>query len=160
MALLWRHNGAMASQIISLTIVCSIVHLGTDQRKHQSSTWLAFVRGIYRWLVNSPHKGPVTRKMFPFNDVIIGVWYWRDLQDSATDVVFHHSLSNSIVMATANINTGHTRLETSDSGGEWCGIRNELVDPRELFPFSSLTPGRYGSNHERRIFKFDAQNSS
>ena len=63
--------GAMSSQITSLTIVYSIVHSGADQRKHQSSASLAFVRGIHRWPVNSPHKGPVTRKMFPFDDVIM-----------------------------------------------------------------------------------------
>ena len=63
--------GAIASQITSLTIVHSTVNSGTDQRKHQSSTSLAFVRGIHRWPVNSPHKGPVTRKMFPFDDVIM-----------------------------------------------------------------------------------------
>ena len=63
--------GAMASQITSLTIVYPIVYSGTDQRKHQSSASLAFVRGIHRWPVNSPHKGPVTRKMFPFDDVIM-----------------------------------------------------------------------------------------
>ena len=62
---------AIASQITSVTIVCSIVCSGTDQRKHQSSTSLAFVRGINRWPVNSPHKEPVTRKMFPFDDVIM-----------------------------------------------------------------------------------------
>ena len=62
---------AMASHITSLTIVYSAVYSGTDQRKHQSSTSLAFVRGIHRWPVNSPHKGPVTRKMFPFDDVIM-----------------------------------------------------------------------------------------
>ena len=44
---------------------------GGDQRKYQSSASLAFVRGIHQWLVNSLHKGPVTRKMFPFDDVII-----------------------------------------------------------------------------------------
>ena len=27
--------------------------------------------GIHRWPVKSPHKGPVTRKMFPFDDVIM-----------------------------------------------------------------------------------------
>ena len=63
--------GAMASQITSLTSVCSTVYLGADQRKHQSSASLAFVRGIHRWPVNSPHKWPVTRKMFSFNDVIM-----------------------------------------------------------------------------------------
>ena len=54
---------AIASQITSLTIVYSTVYLGTDQRKHQSSASLAFVRGIHRWPVNFPHKGPVTRKL-------------------------------------------------------------------------------------------------
>ena len=63
--------GATASQITSLTIVFSAVYSDADQRKHQSSTSPAFVRGIHRGLVNSPHKWPVTRKMFPFDDVIM-----------------------------------------------------------------------------------------
>ena len=62
---------AMASEITSLTIVYSTVYSGADQRKHQSCASLAFVRGIHRWPVNSPHKGSVTRKMFPFEDVIM-----------------------------------------------------------------------------------------
>ena len=65
--------GAIASQITSLTIVYSTVYSDADQRKHQSSASLAFVRGIHRGLVNSPHKWPVTRKMFPFNDVIMRI---------------------------------------------------------------------------------------
>ena len=40
-------------------------------KKHQSSASLAFVWGIHRWPMNSPHKGSVTRKMFPFNYVIL-----------------------------------------------------------------------------------------
>ena len=64
--------GTMASQITSLTIVYSIVYSGADQRKHQSSASLG--------PVNSPHKWPVTRKMFPFDDVImkeiLGVLRW------------------------------------------------------------------------------------
>ena len=60
---------AMASQITSLTIVYTTVYSGADQRKHQSSPSLAFFRGIYRWPGNSPHKWPVTRKMFLFDDV-------------------------------------------------------------------------------------------
>ena len=62
---------AMASQITSLTIVYSSVYSGAEQRKHQSSASLDFVREIHRWPVNSPHKGPVTRKMSPFDDVIM-----------------------------------------------------------------------------------------
>ena len=65
--------GVIASQITNLTIVYSTVYSDADQRKHQSSASLAFVRGIHRWTVNSPHKWPVTRKMFPFDDVIMYV---------------------------------------------------------------------------------------
>ena len=61
----------MASQITAVSIVYSNVCSGADQRKHQSSASLAFVRGIHRWPVNSPHKGPVARKIFRFDDVII-----------------------------------------------------------------------------------------
>ena len=73
---MWFHYcdvimGAMASQITSLTIVYSTVYSGADQRKHQNSASLAFVRGINRWPVSSPHKGPVTLKMIPFDDVIM-----------------------------------------------------------------------------------------
>ena len=65
-------GGAIASQLTSLTIVYSTVYFSdADERKHQSFSLLAFVRGIHRWPVNSPHKGPVTRKMFPFDDVIM-----------------------------------------------------------------------------------------
>ena len=61
----------IASQITSLAIVYSIVYSSAVLRKHQSSASLAFVWGIHRGPVNSPHKGPVTRKMFPFDDVIM-----------------------------------------------------------------------------------------
>ena len=63
--------GTIASQITSLTIVYSTVYSDADQRKHQSSASLAFVREIHRGPVNSPHKWPVTRKMFSFDDVIM-----------------------------------------------------------------------------------------
>ena len=62
---------AMASHITDVSIVCLTVGSGADQRNHQSSASLAFVQPIHRWPVNSPHKRPVTRKMFPFDDVIM-----------------------------------------------------------------------------------------
>ena len=64
-------SSTMASQITSLTIFYSSVYSGTDQRKQQRSASLAFVRGIHRWVVDSLHRGPVARKMFPFDDVIM-----------------------------------------------------------------------------------------
>ena len=62
---------AIASQI-----VCSTVCWSVDQRKHQSSASLDFVRGIHRWPVNSPQKGPERRKRLPFGDVIMHTWKW------------------------------------------------------------------------------------
>ena len=59
--------GMMASQITSLTIICSIIYSGADQRIYKRAMSLAFVKGIQRWLVISRHKGPVTQKMFPFD---------------------------------------------------------------------------------------------
>ena len=54
----WRHNETMASQITNVSIVCSSVCLGADQRQHQSSATLAFVRGI--------HRSPVIHRWIPF----------------------------------------------------------------------------------------------
>ena len=70
----------IASQITRFTIVYSLVYSDADQSKHQSSASLAIVREIHQGPVNSPHKWPVTRKMFPFDDVIM----------KATPVVYRH----------------------------------------------------------------------
>ena len=70
-ALLWRHNerDGVSNHQPHDCLPRSIVY--ADQRKHQSSASLAFVRGIHRSPVNSPHKGPVTWKMCPFDDIIM-----------------------------------------------------------------------------------------
>ena len=59
---------ASASQITIFTIVYSTIYSGVDQRKHQSSASLVFVRGIHRWPVNSLHKGPIMEN--------VSIW-WR-----------------------------------------------------------------------------------
>ena len=69
---------AKASQITSLTIVYSTVYSGIDERIHQSSASLAFVMGIHQWLLNSPHKGPVTWKIFLYDDVIMSGIKWAE----------------------------------------------------------------------------------
>ena len=94
-----HHNdvimGEIASQISNLTIVYTAVYSGADQRKRQSSASLAFVPGIHRGPVNSPHKWPVARKMFPFDDVIMNgivlcykaTWsFWLALQSDGTSI--------------------------------------------------------------------------
>ena len=91
--------GAIASLITSLTIVYPTVYSDADQRKHQSSASLAFARGIHRVPVNYPHKWLVTRKMFPFDDVIMSLRiscelksretpFARNLQFSSLPVVY------------------------------------------------------------------------
>ena len=57
---------APASQLLTQLFIQD-----ADQRKHQGSASLAFVRGIHRSPMNSPHKGPATGKMIPFDDVIM-----------------------------------------------------------------------------------------
>ena len=61
---------AMVSQITSLAILYSSMYSSADQRKHQSSASLAFVRGIHRWPVNSPHKGPSINLWFVWSYLI------------------------------------------------------------------------------------------
>ena len=71
MAFYHHYNDAIMTSMTSQNTSFTFVYSGADQRKHQCSASLAFVRGIHRWPVNSLHKGPVTRKMFPFDDVIM-----------------------------------------------------------------------------------------
>ena len=70
-ALQWRHNGRDGVSNHQ-HYNCLLNRLFRRRSKnHQSSASLAFARGIHRSPVNSPHKWPVTRKMFPFDDVIM-----------------------------------------------------------------------------------------
>ena len=70
-ALQWRHNELAGVSNHQPHDFYSTVYSRADRRKHQSSASLASVWGVHQWPVNSPHKGPVTRKMFPFDDVIM-----------------------------------------------------------------------------------------
>ena len=80
-------TSAMASQITGATIVYSTVCPGADQRNHQSSASLAIVSGIHRSPVNSPHKGPVTRKCFHL------MTWWRHHADYRYDAVICKEVS-------------------------------------------------------------------
>ena len=70
-SLQWRHNGR-DSISNHQPHNCLLNHYSdANQRNHQSSASLAFVWGIHRGRVNSPHKWPVMQKMFPFDDIIM-----------------------------------------------------------------------------------------
>ena len=96
----------IASQITSLTIVYSTIYSGADQSKHQSSASLAFVWEIHRGPVNSPHKCPVTQKMFQFDDVImyllipaLDTYFWhQSLQISVVENVLNHPFPTDIFL--------------------------------------------------------------
>ena len=95
----------MASQITSLTIVYSTVYSDADQRKHQILCVTGLCVGNSPGPVNSPHKGPVTRKMFPFDDVIMwlasavfALSTYNELAACRCTVIFHHFLQNTVTM--------------------------------------------------------------
>ena len=70
-SLRWRHNGR-DSVSNHQPYDCLLNRLFRRRsKKNQSSASMAFVRGIHRGPVNSPHKWPIVRKMFPFDDVIV-----------------------------------------------------------------------------------------
>ena len=109
---------AMASQIPSLTIVYSTVYLDADQRKHQSSASLAFVRGIHLSPVNSPYKrasnvenvsiwwrhhGSRITMSIPWrSDVLVpcvtrqsvAMWYWQLTLRVKQVLIFHEEVYN------------------------------------------------------------------
>ena len=69
----WHHNG-LDSVSNHQPHDCLLKRLFKRRSKKTSKvkkTSLVFVRGIHRRPMSSPHKGPVTRKMFPFDDVIM-----------------------------------------------------------------------------------------
>ena len=93
----WRHNGRDGVPNHQPP-VC----LSADQRTHQSSASLAFVRWIHRWPVNSPHKWSVTRKMFPFDDVIMKNWCHKHnkAKHSKTVCIFYCPACRTSLIAT------------------------------------------------------------
>ena len=133
----WHYSdvtmSVMASQITCVSIVYLTVCSGADQRKHQSSASLAFVREINRWPVNSPHKGPVTQKMFPFDDVIMEInphkimqmnakvysWLasaydwcvWGIFEEHTRHSLSQHNLSNGNILCGFMLNHAYTSLK-------------------------------------------------
>ena len=99
--------GSIASQITSLVIVYSTVYSDADQSNYQSSASLAFVRGIHRRPVNSPHKWPVTPKMFPFDDVIINIMWLQSIHSLEAVWVVKSYPQGMFQDSKQSENTGH-----------------------------------------------------
>ena len=69
----YRHSGPIGVFCRMELNIFLLIQLRNSKKriKCQHAESLAFVWGIHRWPLNSPHKGPVARKMFPFDDVIM-----------------------------------------------------------------------------------------
>ena len=61
----------MASRITRQSSVCSTVCSDWQQRSIKCPLYCPCVRRINRWLVDSPHKGTVSRNIFPFDELIM-----------------------------------------------------------------------------------------
>ena len=85
---------AMASQI-SVSLVCATVYSGANQRKHRSSASLAIVRESGGF----PSQRPVTRKMFPFDDVIVGILSEADVRCSIWNATLVTIITRSTILA-------------------------------------------------------------
>ena len=120
----------MSSQITGVSIVCSMVCSGADQRKHQSSASLAFVRGIHRRPVDSPHKGPVTGKMYRFDDVITKCLIFKS-------VIY---LVKAYINPSKDIDTGHViRLDFIMCIDHYCGCKLNITYNPSIFSLSRNT---------------------
>ena len=129
--------GTIASQITSLTIVYPTVYSDADQRKHQSSAPLAFVRGIHRGPVNSPRKWPVTRKMFPFDDVIVNnddTYLPRFKASSIVSGIAFPRVSgmNKHNIAANRFKTPNTRLGRGAQNSVWNEYIKNCVDSHRM----------------------------
>ena len=134
--------GTMSSQITILTNVYSVVSSGADQRKHQSPASLAFVRGNHRSSVNSPHKGPVTQKLFPFDDVIMRS-YIRRKYDT---IVFKLCLMFYAMALCSRTLCRKIDKETQDK----CGGSARRIFGLRCFDEISILKSL---NHESRVYK-------
>ena len=96
----WRHNGHNnVSKHQSYDCLLNRL-FDADQRKHQSSASVGFERGIHWGPMNSLHKWPVMRKMFPFDDFIMKVWV-------QTSVLMTHTITKqdleSVIQSTRKV---------------------------------------------------------
>ena len=91
----WRHNGR-GSVSNHQPHHCLLNCLFRRRSKKTSKLRVTgFVRGIHRRPVNSPHKWPVTRKMVPFDDVIMH-WLFDAIVDNFQNAFSIHFHINSL----------------------------------------------------------------
>ena len=146
-SLQWSHNGRDGVKISSITIVYSTVYSGTEQRKYQSSASLAFLREIHRWPVNFLHKGPVTREILQFDDVIMFDLYFprycttREINTKITAASAYkvrHSRLYIILYQTCHFRTHMMLMSTSWEAITWANVCRDLCHHMASLGYSEI----------------------
>ena len=127
----WRHNGH-DSVSNDQSHNCLLNQLFRHRsRKISNLASLAFVRGIHRRPVNSPHKWPVTRKIFPFDDVfMVKTTMWHQIQQR------HHRLTS-----------------VTSSHWVWCCINRCVIPPssvKTVATFQKMISRDYNKTEENK----------
>ena len=139
--------GAMASQITSLTIVYSIAYSGADQRKHQSSTSLAFGRGIHRSPVNSPCQGSV---QMTNNAEDVSIWWRHHVYAYLWDILY--------IFSRQVLCHFHIAMKRDPTPSSWCVVKSpESLICDKLSVINSIT----GNDQNHKCYNWtDTINSS
>ena len=125
----------LKTQITNVSIVCSTICSSADQRKHQSSTSLDFRRGIHWSLVDSPHKGPVTWKMFPFDDIIMYVMLTLSLYSLGISSIGNHGVAGGISECRLSSCSSFLCILSSVFSLCWYHFHTQVVIPDKSYIF-------------------------
>ena len=156
--------GTVASQISSLTIVYSTVYSDADKRKHQSSASLAFVRGIHRGPVNSPHKRPATRKMFPFDDIMKfnlnqNTFFFQKYSfENIASKMLAFCLGSNVLKQTGVTIIYHVNPSIGIQGDRPINTYRGVVCAAFGGPFNTLAPGKCSTRQTSNISCTKSQN--
>ena len=100
---------------------------------------LAFVRGIHQWPVDSPHKGPVTQKMFPSDGVIMSWTSYSKPQQEAHFLCwlrmnYKTRINGSHILRILNTGRSHRKFDTLTL----CSTESELTCQIESIPYQQM----------------------
>ena len=148
---------SIAFQITSVLIVCSTVCSGADQRKHQSSASLAFLRGIHQWPVDSPHKRPVTLVHISLRHHVLLQYIGRDimtlLKIPYTKSALRHAIAETLWAYVNTIGMHNTIKRASTDLFYLCMIQTQsnLSSPSIHSKMRTSTPKRLKNSniHEK-----------
>ena len=128
----------MAFQFNSLTIIYSTVYSGADQRKHQSSASLAFVRGIHRSSVMTQRAGKAEN---------VSIWWRHHVRSMSKAIMLpwlQPEMWNSYFLLAAECNVDNcqtciaTGCESCDDGYQ---VKNGTCEGKYVYITKQVNDG-------------------